>query len=1168
MLHLHAAERIGPLARELAAILADPPSDPFAPEWIATPSVGVRRWLRLELARHLGGSSRGGDGVAANIVDAFPGTLRTLVLQAGRDGDEPDPWELVRLTWTVLEVLADAEQAGEPLAPVVAPGASAYSRARRLADLFDRYHLHRPEMVRGWAEGAGDPLLPTAQRWQPELWRRVRARLAAPSPPERLPELLQRLRTGGLELPLPPRLSLFGAAVLPGGAGFGELAAAVASQRELHVFLLQPSLAAWRELRGGSAGRTGVASPVRSRSDDRTVDLLRHPLLRSWSGPTRETAVLVGDLVRSEPSTVVVHEPGPAAPVDTDTDTDHDTVATPTVLARLQDDIRANRAPTPLDHPDPGDRSVQVHATFGPARQVEALRDALLHLLAADPTLSEDDIVVLCPALDRFAPLIEAGLGPSAGRGVAAPPTGHAPALRYRLADRSLRASNPVAAALAALVDLAGGRFDATGVLDLLAQPAIRQRHGFTDDDLGRIADWVAETNVRWGLHPDQRARHGVPAVITANTWRAGVDRILLGVAVADDDPCFTLGDVVPLGAEADDAELVGRLADLLTNLVALDDATTSERPLEEWLALLRQVVRATLAAPADARWQEEEVERIFQQIEQDASTADGPCPVPLAFVDVCRLLTERLAPGRGRPDFFRGGITVTALDSLRAVPHRVVALMGMDQSAFTAPAAPADDLAALSPLLGDRDGRAEQRQAVLDAVLAAGDHLVVVRDGRDLRTNQEIPPAVVVAELLDVVAATVPRPAATDDPGAAASEPALEVHHPRQPFDDRCFTAGAVVPGRVWSFDRGAFAGAQARRARTAEAPPFLAHPLPAEPVGVIELADLHRMLANPVQSFLQDRLQLRLPEAEDALAVRLPVDVTGLDQWWVGDRLLTTLLEDGDPDRWQRLEEAVGTLPPGRLGREKAAQILTTGTTLRDAAWAAGVGTTPPVLEPVDVTLPDGTRIVGAVPCRLQGAVSGPSRVGFGKAKPKYRLAAWLDLMALVANDPERPWHSVAVYKAEKTITRAKVKYDQADVADLVPVGETASDRLASAHQGLAVVVDLWRRSRCEPLPLFPSLSPAVHAGRPSAKAWFEPPRPGWELGAGDRTDRWISVVYGRFDHPSLMDLAARPHDPEPDETAPAGRVHRYASYLWTTVDATADATVDVRRPSEAPT
>lgn len=1147
MLHLHAAERIGPLARELAAVLADPPGDPFAREWIATPSVGVRRWLRLELARHLGGSARGGDGVAANIVDAFPGTLRAAVLQAGRDGDEPDPWEVERLTWIVLEVLADAERAGEPLAPSLAPGASAYSRARRLADLFDRYHLHRADLVRGWASGAGDAQVPPAQRWQPELWRRVRARLATPSPPERMPELLERLRSGALDLRLPSRLSLFGLAVLPGAAGFGELATAVARERDLHLFLLQPSLAAWREV-CGEAGQRAAAAPARARSDDRSVDLLHHPLLRSWSRPTRETAVLTGDLVRTDPAAVVVHEHRAAGPVPASSE------GATTLLARLQDDIRANRAPTPLDHPASGDRSVQVHATFGPARQVEALRDALLHLLAADPTLSEDDIVVLCPALDRFAPLIEAGLGPSAGRGVAPPPTGHAPALRYRLADRSLRASNPVAAGLAALVDLAGGRFDATAVLDLLAQPAIRQRHGFTDDDLGRMADWVAETNVRWGLHPDQRARHGVPAVITANTWRAGVDRILLGVAVADDDPCFTLGDVVPLGAEADDADLVGRLADVLATLVALDAAATSSRPLSEWMAMLRQVVGSTLAAPADARWQEEEVERIFQQIEQDAAAADGPCPVPLAFVDVCRLLTERLAPGRGRPDFFRGGITVTALDSLRAVPHRVVALLGMDQSAFAAPAAPADDLAALSPLLGDRDGRAEQRQAVLDAVLSAGDHLVVVRDGRDLRTNQEIPPAVVVAELLDVVAATVRRPAVTDDPGAAAPEPVLEVHHPRQPFDDRCFTAGAVVPDRVWSFDRGAFAGAQARRARTAEAAPFLAHPLPAEPVGVIELADLHRMLANPVQSFLQDRLQLRLPEAEDALAVRLPVDVTGLDQWRVGNRLLTTLLEDGDPDRWQRLEEALGTLPPGRLGREKAAQILTTATTLRDAARAVGVGTERPALEPVDLTLPDGTRIVGAVPCRLQGAVSGPSSVGFGKAKPKYLLAAWLDLLALVANDPERSWHSVTVYKSEKTITRNKVKYDQADVADLVPVGGTASDRLASAHQGLAVVVDLWRRSRCEPLPLFPSVSPALHAGRFTSEVWYDPPRPNRDYAAGDRVDRWISVVYGRLDHTALLDLPARPDDPVPVGAAGAGRVHRYASHLWDTVEATA--------------
>ena len=66
---------------------------------------------------------------------------------------------------------------------------------------------------------------------------------------------------------------------------------------------------------------------------------------------------------------------------------------------------------------DPPDRSVQFHACFGPTRQVEALRDTLLHLLdEGAPELTEEDILVVCPSLERFAPLIEAVFGPSVDR--------------------------------------------------------------------------------------------------------------------------------------------------------------------------------------------------------------------------------------------------------------------------------------------------------------------------------------------------------------------------------------------------------------------------------------------------------------------------------------------------------------------------------------------------------------------------------------------------------------------------------------------------------------------------------------------------------------------------------------------------------------------------------
>ncbi len=184
---------------------------------------------------------------------------------------------------------------------------------------------------------------------------------------------------------------------------------------------------------------------------------------------------------------------------------------------------------------------------------------------------------------------------------------------------------------------------------------------------------------------------------------------------------------------------------------------------------------------------------------------------IPLTFTDIRKLLDERLASLVGRPDFFRGGVTVTSMTPLRWVPYRVVCLLGMDQWAFASVPASGDDLAAGSPRIGDRDPRGEVRQSLLEAVLAAGDHLLVFRDGRDVRTNQKVPRAVVTAELFEAVSAVVE--AGQREEFAEH----LELNHPRHPFDDRCFEVGALVDGAPWGFDGTDFRGAEARRNRAA---------------------------------------------------------------------------------------------------------------------------------------------------------------------------------------------------------------------------------------------------------------------------------------------------------------------------------------------------------------
>ncbi len=164
-MHLTSATSVRELTSRLAEVLADVPADPFEPEWLAVPSDGMRRWLTLELAGHLGAVPGRGDGVAANIIRAYPGTLRTAVLAAGRGEDDADPWSLGRLVWAVLEVADRHPDPASAALGTVAPGASRYGRARQVADLFDRYHLQRPASPScgGWSVATSmSPVHPSA----------------------------------------------------------------------------------------------------------------------------------------------------------------------------------------------------------------------------------------------------------------------------------------------------------------------------------------------------------------------------------------------------------------------------------------------------------------------------------------------------------------------------------------------------------------------------------------------------------------------------------------------------------------------------------------------------------------------------------------------------------------------------------------------------------------------------------------------------------------------------------------------------------------------------------------------------------------------------------------------------------------------------------------------
>ena len=1040
MLHVHRSERADALADALTEILLDPLSDPFAAEVVAVPTRGMERWLTQRMSTRLGASAGRADGVCANVAYPFPRSLvgDALAAATGIDPDA-DPWMPERLVWPLLRVVdRDLDEPWLTSLQTHLCGAQAgdqevrrFATVRHLAELYDRYALRRPEMIVAWAvgedtDGAGRAL-PGDGVWQAELWRRLRTAIAKPSPAERLAPACARLISEPGIVELPDRISLFCLTRIPGS--YLRVLDALATARDVHLFVLHPSPALWARL-------ADETEPVIRRRADRTAALSANRLLASWGQDARELQLVLA----ANGSSADHHH---AIPVQSQT-----------LLQRIQTGIRTDTAPPGPPLPSqkdarallaPDDDSLQIHACHGRTRQVEVIRDAILHLLERDPTLEPRDVIVMCPDIETVAPLIQSAFG--AGRAVedggddgpdddrdavAAAEQRRLPDLHVRLADRSLRQTNPVLSVVSLLLELADDRITASQLLDLADREPVRRRFRFDDDDVSRMEEWVVDSGIRWGLDERHRAPFKLD-VVPSNTWRAGLDRILLGVAMTEQDRSL-VGGVLPLDdVESGAIELAGRMAEFVGRVQDAVDALGRAQTVEAWVTAIAAAADALTATPDRESWQRAELGRILDDVQGDAAVdgaghrahdrdgdggggddggGDGDAPPELELADVRALLADRLKGRPTRANFRTGHLTVCTLVPMRSVPHRVVCILGLDDGEFPRKAPrDGDDLLLDDPHVGDRDPRAEDRQMLLDALLAATERLIITYTGNDERTNLERPPAVPVAELLDVVDRTV-RTGSGPDVRAAREQ--ILVRHPLQPFDPRNFRAGELIAEGPWSFDAVALGGARALSSPRHDTPPFLPAPLPATDSVLIELADVIRFVEHPCRAFLRSRLGISVRESLDEVQDALPIELGGLELWGVGQRLLEGLLAGAELEDCVRAELARGLLPPAMLAAPVLDRVTPTVAALADAARRHG-GTGPATSLDVNLRLPDGRTLAGTVP-----GVHGDTirRASYSRVRPRDRLAAWVRLLALAASRPGGSYRSAVIGRARQGV------------------------------------------------------------------------------------------------------------------------------------------------------
>ena len=1066
------------LADDLAAGLAHPAGPVLEQELVVVPTPGIGLWLESVLASRLG-ASLFGDGICANVAFRLVGNL---LLRLDRDADpDLDEWSVEAMTVAALGILLDAAP-DDPVTRLRAPDdeRTAFAVARTSADLFDQLFRWRPDVAARWL--AGD----LEDRRAP-LLRRLAARASTPPPHEALAAAIARLRGGNDEgVDLPARVHLFGADTLAGGPAMPAVLDALATVREVHVHLVVPSVARFDAIHAATPRFVGGV-PDRERGEDGG-----DPLLRSWGTASGDAARLVAQLpTRAGTSVSPVPGPAPAPPS--------------TLLGALQQTVTS---PEPVRRPVDG--TVALHGCVGPLRQVEVARDAILHALAEDPSLAPSEVVVLCPDLPRFAPYLEAVLGNPQG----------APRLPFVLRDRAVSRAIPLVAALDTALGLLAGRVARSDVLDFLRRPAVRGRFSLSAEDVDRIAEWATETNVRWGLDGAHRAPTGLPATFDAGTWRRALDRLIAGAALP--------GGLIagPLGVRAVDVghslERVGALGELIDAVAVLRARAAPPRSVEAWCAFAREVAVALLAPSPHEPRARRALDDLVDSIAASAATEDTAIP----FAEFRALLADRAARVRELVVTGPGGVTVTSLFPLRHVPFRLVVLLGLDESSLER--AHTVDVAFGAARVGDRDPRTELRAALLAAVLAARDRLVVTFEARDVVSNESVAPATVLVELREAIERSCDGPTSP-----------VERVHPRHAHGD----ADVRHDGGPFTFDRGAHQRAVELREPVDDADlirPRIA--VPRRAVGDrIELDELTRFLRAPQRTFLGN-LGVRLAPRSRTPDDELPTSLDDLDRWravWsLTDEALAALTPEEDGAAFDEFVTAWAARPdgplaalPGRLGeltlRGRGGIAERAGALRSQVDVARGEG----AWERVDVELPLGDDVLVAE----LDVFDGSRCVRWTPSSSDHRLLvdSTLDALLLTAWRPSTRWRAYRVFRGSR----------KSPTVDTFTVpGEDAEERHRRATSALLALLDLRRRGLAEPLPLFFHVTMALH---PRLRRGELAPEElltaasiyGWNPfhGRGDMAEDAVRYCFdASFEE--LAELPVRPTDP-PTQLDPGG-------------------------------
>jgi len=528
--------------------------------------------------------------------------------------------------------------------------------------------------------------------------------------------------------------------------------------------------------------------------------------------------------------------------------------------------------------------NLAFNSCFSSLREIEVLCDYILDLFIKEK-IAAADIAVVSPNIETYASAIEMVFGRYK--------------IPYDIADRDVKKSDKTVQLLLMLFSQVHGNYDASDIVALFEYSMFVQGKELNSNNRELLEKWVRENAIRHNLESTEEKPN--------YSFKSGFDQLAAGFFMIPEHGFSEIGEYCYTDIEGSSAKILGDFTDFIDALEMLEKGS-SDKSIEDWDSFLKDCLQPFFGSDETDFTEDDnpyqEVINAWDLLKQEMIEGFGDANAIVEFSVLKNALPEKVVSSAKSRYHLNGKISFSNIDTVRAVPHKVICCIGMNSKDFPRQSKSKEiSIIDTDPKPGDKDIANEDRLMFLETIRSAKEKFYISWVGQSEKNAEDLDPSSVVVMFLKNL---------EEQYGVNIKK--IIAKHPLQPFsvryfnneelstyDNRWHNKEIKEKKNIWQW--------QVKTEKTEEKR---------------DVDVLYRILSDAPKYFLRTVCNIDLPEDIDLLENIEPFALGNkLEEWKLGD----LILNNGNYEHEIEILKYRGSFPSGKLAdkikEQKIAQI-----------------------------------------------------------------------------------------------------------------------------------------------------------------------------------------------------------------------------------------------------